>query len=66
LAFQEPEDYLPPRRWLQRLVGQALSVHLRAGDGIDAISGATLSARAFTAAVRRCLAVDALLRGKQP
>ena len=63
LAFQEPEDYLPPRRWLLTLQQRALSRHLRPGDAVDAISGATLSARAATAAVRRVLALDQILHG---
>jgi len=63
LAFHEPEDYLPPERWLQRFVGQKLSSHLRPGDAVDGISGATFSARAVTAAVRRSLAIDAVVQG---
>ena len=66
LAFHEPEDYLPPRRWLQRLAGRTLSPHLRPGDGVDAISGATISARAATESVRRALALDHVLRGARP
>jgi hypothetical protein len=66
LAFHEPEDYLPPRRWWQRLGGRTLSPHLRPGDGVDAITGATLSARAATEAVRRALALDHVLRGARP
>ena len=65
LAFDEPEDYLPPRRWLAALQQRTLSKHLRPGDGVDAISGATLSARAATAAVRRVLALDRILHGGQ-
>lgn len=63
LAFHEPMDYLPPQRWLERLVGRSLSERLRAGDQVDGITGATLSARAFTDAVRRCLALEAVLHG---
>lgn len=63
LAFQEPEDYLPPSRWLDRLAGKVLSRRLRPGDEIDAISGATLSARAFAASVRWALALDRFVTG---
>jgi hypothetical protein len=63
LAFHEPMDYLPSRRWLDRLVGHALSNRLRPGDLVDGITGATLSARAFTDAVRRCLSLEAVLHG---
>jgi hypothetical protein len=63
LAFHEPEDYLPPRRWFDRLAGFVLSPRLRPGDHVDGLSGATLSARAATGAVRRALALHAVLQG---
>ena len=66
LAFHEPEDYLPPPRWLQTLLGRRLSPHLRPGDQVDGISGATLSARAATEAVRRALGLHHVLHGKGP
>ncbi|UCE03456.1 MAG: FMN-binding protein [Candidatus Latescibacterota bacterium] len=64
LAFHEPEDYLPPPRWLRQLEERQLSKRLRPGDGVDAISGATLSARAAAEAVRRVLALDRILHGE--
>lgn len=66
LAFHEPEDYLPPRRWLDRLVGRTESARLRPGEDLDGISGATLSARSTAEALRRVLALDRLLRGAKP
>jgi len=63
LAFHEPTDYLPPRRWLDRLVGRPLTKRLRPGADVDGVSGATLSARAFTAAVRSALALDRVVTG---
>lgn len=63
LAFHEPDDYLPPRRWIERLKGRPLSKRLQPGGDIDGVSGATLSARAFTAAVRSALALDRVLTG---
>jgi hypothetical protein len=65
LAFHEPEDYLPPPRWLRHLEERELSKRLRPGDGVDAISGATLSARAAAEAVRRVLALDRLLHREE-
>ena len=65
LAFDEPEDYLPPAHWLQTLTHRSLSRRLRPGDAVDAISGATLSARAATEAVRRVLALDRILHGSR-
>ena len=63
LAFHEPTDYQPPPRWLATLRDRTLSRRLRPGDEVDAISGATLSARAATDAVRRILALDSILHG---
>src|SRR5204863_610379 len=65
LAFNEPEDYLPPPRWLERLGGKALSKDLKPGLAVPNLSGATLTARAVTAAVRRTLALHASLAEKR-
>lgn len=58
LAFHEPMEYLAPGRWLAQFTGRRLdsALSLRAG-GVDGISGATLTARAVTASVRRVLAL---------
>jgi len=56
LACYEPLDYLPSQRWYDNLVGKALDDGLRLGRDVDAVSGATLSARAATEGVRRMLA----------
>ena len=64
LAFHEPEDYMPRRRWLDRLVGKRLSKRLRPGSDVDGITGATLSARASCDAVRRTLAITSILEGR--
>lgn len=58
LAFHEPMEYLAHARWLGQFAGRRLdrSMSLR-GGGVDGISGATLTARAVTASVRRVLAL---------
>lgn len=58
LAFHEPMEYLANARWLTQFSGRHLdgSMSMRAG-GVDGISGATLTARAVTASVRRVLAL---------
>ena len=61
LAFNEPDDYLPPPRWLERFEGKALSKDLKPGLAVPSLSGATLTARAVSAAVRRTLALHQLL-----
>jgi len=61
LTFDEPRDYLPPERWLAQFDGRVLSDGLQLKRDIRGLSGATLSGRAVTEAVRRVLAVHALL-----
>lgn len=57
LAFNEPADYLPPARWLERFDGRVLSKDLKPGLLVPSLSGATLTARAVAASVRRTLAL---------
>jgi electron transport complex protein RnfG len=61
LAFNEPMDYLPPVRWLERFDGKVLSKDLKPGLAVPSLSGATLTARAVSAAVRRTLALHAVV-----
>jgi Na+-translocating ferredoxin:NAD+ oxidoreductase RnfG subunit len=62
LAWQEPPEYQPPQRWLDRLLGRKLDDgSLQAGRDVDAISGATLSVRMLTEHVRRALALHDVL-----
>jgi hypothetical protein len=57
LAFGEPLDYLPSSRWLRQFERKTLTPDLVLGQGIAAITGATLSAYGVTDSVRRALAV---------
>lgn len=66
LAFHEPGEYLPGARWLARLAGRAPGDELRPGRDVDAISGATLSARSFSDAVRLATALVELAARKGP
>jgi len=59
LSFDEPEDYLPGQRWLRQFPGRTLG-DLGGREGIRALTGATLSSRAVTQAVRRILALHHL------
>jgi len=61
LAFHEPEEYIPPARWLRQFEGRGLSDGLRVSRDIDGISGATLTARAVTSGARRALALYEVL-----
>ena len=57
LAFHEPPEYQAPFGWLERLAGRTLDAELWPGRDVDSLSGATLTATAVTASVRRLLAV---------
>lgn len=65
LSFDEPPDYLPASPWYRQFVGHALDSDLALKRGIDGITGATLTARATTDAVRRVLAVHEVLVGAE-
>jgi hypothetical protein len=62
LSFDEPSDYLAPPRWITQLVGRRSGDGLRPGRDVAGLGGATLTARAMTDAVSRCLALDAVAR----
>ncbi len=68
VSFYEPEDYLPRAAWYGQFVGKPLRDGLRIKQDIRNIAGATLTARATTAAVRRVLALHKVLAegAKQP
>lgn len=61
LAFHEPEDYLPPERWLRQFEQQSLGPDLQLHRNIHGIAGATLSSQAVTNAVRQALALFQVL-----
>lgn len=62
VAFREPPDYLPPPRWYEQFNNRVLNDELELKAGIHSMTGATLSARAATDAVRRVLAVHAVVQ----
>jgi Na+-translocating ferredoxin:NAD+ oxidoreductase RnfG subunit len=61
LAFHEPEDYLPPDRWLRQFEEKPLGPDIQLHHGIHGITGATLSSQAVTNAVRLSLALFQIL-----
>jgi hypothetical protein len=66
LQFAEPPDYLPRAGWLETLEGSVLDDELWPGRGVRRVTGATLTVQALTEAVRRSLALDAVvLRGER-
>ncbi len=66
LAWNEPEDYFPSDRWLERAVGARDPARVRPGEAMPRIAGATLTGRAVTAAIRRAMALGAWIRQVTP
>lgn len=64
VAFGEPEDYLPRPAWLRLFEHRRLDADLAIGRGLAHVSGATLTTRAIASAVRRVLAIHAVLAKK--
>jgi hypothetical protein len=62
-AFLEPPEYRASEPWLRQYRGRVLSDDVALNRAIRPIAGATLTARAANAAVRRVLAVDQILTG---
>lgn len=60
-AFLEPAEYKAPEPWLRQYRGRALDDELSVNRVIRPIAGATLTARAANAAIRRALALDEVL-----
>ncbi len=57
LAFFEPTDYMPGGKWINLFPGKTKLDIMKIGKGIPNITGATISARSFSGATRRVLAV---------
>lgn len=66
LSFAEPEEYLARPNWYGQFVGKKLDDELQLKRGIRGITGATLTARATTDAVRRVLALHQVLNSPPP
>lgn len=61
LRFAEPQEYLAPAGWLERFEGRRLAGDLADKHAVAGITGATLTSRAVTEAVRRTLALHGWL-----
>jgi len=57
LAFYEPTEYMPSEQWIAQFADRKLDDELALRHGIQGLTGATLTAVAMTAGVRRVLAV---------
>ncbi len=61
LSFDEPPEYLPREPWYRQFEGRPLDADLELRRAIRPVSGATITARATTDAVRRVLALHRTL-----
>ncbi len=61
LVFREPEEYIPRGIWYEQFEGQPLDDELDLKRKIRSVTGATLTARATTDAVRRVMAIHKVL-----
>ncbi|MCG3205350.1 MAG: hypothetical protein KCHDKBKB_02070 [Elusimicrobia bacterium] len=57
LAFNEPEDYLPSKKWFETFSGKNLNQDLWVKRGVRNVAGATLTTQAVTESVRKILAI---------
>ena len=62
VSFREPPEYEAPGGWLDLFEGRPLSDGLSTRGEIPNVTGATLTSNAVTAAVRRILALHAVVR----
>jgi len=60
VTFREPLEYMPREGWYGQYEGQLLDDDLALKRDIRPVTGATLTARATTEAVRRVLAIHAV------
>jgi Na+-translocating ferredoxin:NAD+ oxidoreductase RnfG subunit len=65
VAFLEPPEYMPPDRWYRQFDARRLNESLKLDRDIHAVTGATLTAKATTEAVRRVMAIDALVQQRK-
>jgi transcriptional regulator of nitric oxide reductase len=61
LAFYEPTDYMPTKRWYRQFNGKSLSDSMRVGRDVHGVVGATLSTHAVARSVRKVLATYEVL-----
>ncbi len=66
IAFYEPPEYMPDKRWLKVFKGKDSSNQLRLKRDIPNITGATLSSKAITTATRQTVYIcETVLKGKK-
>lgn len=64
-SFNEPPEYIAPKKWYDQFHGIQGDKILKAREEIDALSGATLTANASINVVNKTLALHKFLAGKK-
>ena len=65
IAFNEPHEYIPSKKWISQFENISTDKQLRVGREIPTITGATLSARSITDGSRIAFAIyNELLKAK--
>ncbi|MFK5976392.1 MAG: hypothetical protein QM493_07785 [Sulfurovum sp.] len=65
MAFSEPPEFIPSKRWMSQLQNKNSSAKLKIGKDIPTISGATLSAYTITDGARVARAIFQLLQKRR-
>ena len=66
VTFREPIEYMPREGWYEQYQGKVLDADLALKRAIRPVTGATLTARATTEAVRRILALHRVVEKEVP
>ncbi|MFT4649247.1 MAG: hypothetical protein ACI9X4_002485 [Glaciecola sp.] len=66
LAFGEPKQYIPSKKWYAQIIGLSLSPKLKLNAGVRNMTGATMTTRASVACTRRVLALHAEINKPKP
>ena len=65
IAFNEPHEYIPSKKWISQFENVTTDKKLRVGKEIQTITGATMSARSLTDGSRLAFSIyNELLKGK--
>ncbi len=66
ISFREPEEYMPRGAWYEQFQGRKLDRDLQLKRALRPVTGATLTVRATTSAVRRVLALHQVIAESKP
>jgi len=66
LAFYEPTEYMPNKRFYAQFAGKVLDDELRVSRGVKTVTGCTLSVNASVKSARRILAIHKVLGEPAP